>query len=134
MTRFAMRALLLLLVASLGGMALASDDETLTGTFVWNNDDGEVTGDLKAVFAPAGDRAWKVAFYFDWEDEPHIWKGTAEGNLSDGKLSGEVTADLDEPVTFSFAGSFEEGTFQGTHSQMREKGERKQTGTLTLGR
>ena len=134
MTRFAMRALLLLLVASLTGIAFASDNETLTGTFVWTNDDGEGTGDLKAVFTEAGDNAWKVAFYFDWEGDPHVWKGTAEGNLSNGKLSGEVTADLDDPVTFSFAGKFEQGTFHGTHSQIREEGKRKQTGTLTLGR
>ncbi len=89
---------------------------------------------MVALFTQAGDEAWKVVFYFDWEGEPHVWKGTAKGNLSSGKLSGEVTADLDDPVTFSFAGKFEEGTFHGTHSQIREEDKRKQTGTLTLGR
>ena len=133
MTRFALRALLVLLVASLAGIAFADDDETLTGSFVWTNDEGEETGDLKAVFTKAGDMAWKVTFYFDWEGDPNVWKGTAKGNLSSGKLSGEVTADLYKPVTFSFAGMFKDGTFHGTHEQLREEGKRKQTGTLTLG-
>lgn len=134
MRRFAIRAVLLLLVVGLAGLALASDDETLTGTFVWTNDDGEIGGDLKAVFTPAGDKEWKVAFYFDWEGEPHIWKGTAKGSLTRGKLSGEVTADLGQPVTFAFSGKFKDGSFRGTHRRLRDEGKDRQTGRLTLGR
>ncbi len=77
MTRFAMRAFLLLLVASLAGIALAEESETLTGTFVWERDDGEISGDLEAQFTSTGDKTWKVSFHFDWEGELRIWNGTA---------------------------------------------------------
>jgi hypothetical protein len=130
-----MRALLLLLVASLAGIAFAEESEILTGTFVWERDDGEVSGDLEARFTSAGDKTWNVTFHFDWEGEPRIWKGTAKGSLKKGKLEGEVVTDNKErPATFTFAGKFKGGTFRGTHARIRKESEPRATGTLTLGR
>ena len=135
MTRFAMRALLFLLVASLAGIALAEESETLTGTFVWERDDGEISGDLEARFTSTGDNTWNVTFHFDWEGEPRIWKGTAKGSLKKGKLEGEATMDKkDKPATFTFTGKFKGGTFKGTHARIRKEGEPRATGRLTLGR
>ncbi len=135
MTRFAMRALLLLLVASLAGIAFADESETLTGTFVWERDDGEISGDLEARFTSTGDQTWKVTFHFDWEGEPRIWKGTAKGSLEKGKLEGKAVMDkADDPATFTFQGKFKGGTFKGTHARIRKEGEPRATGTLTLGR
>ncbi len=135
MTRFAIRALLLLLVASLAGIAFADVSETLTGTFVWSRDDGERAGDVEARFTSTGNKTWKVSFHFDWNGEPHVWNGTAKGSLKKGKLEGEVVTDNKErPATFTFTGKFKGGAFKGTHARIRKEGEPRATGTLTLGR
>ncbi len=116
-----------------GGLAVfASEDVTLNGKFVWVRDDGTSEGDLKAVFTPTGENRWDVAFHFEWEDGPHVYAGTAEGNLRDGKLRGEVLNDSEErPSTFRFEGAFENGVFSGKHAYLDE-GEPKEMGTLTL--
>jgi hypothetical protein len=130
-----MRALVLLLVASLTGIAFADDSETLTGTFVWERDDGEISGDLEARFTSTGDETWKVTFHFEWEGESRVWNGTAKGSLEKGKLEGEAVMDkADDPSTFTFKGKFKRGNFKGTHAQISKEGEPHATGTLTLGR
>jgi len=135
MTRFAMRALLLLLAVSLTGIAFAGETETLTGTFVWERDDGDETGDLEAKFTSTGENTWDVSFHFDWEGEPRVWNGTATGNLDKGKLEGKAMMDkTDKPSTFTFSGKFKKGKFKGTHASIDKDGESHSTGTLTLGR
>ena len=115
--------------------AIAENSEvTLEGSFVWARDDGDHTGDLKAVFTPSGDDAWNVAFHFVWEDEPHIYAGTATGNLKSGSLEGEVENDSEErKTTFRFAGNFEDGVFKGTHGALKD-GELNELGTMELKR
>ena len=110
----------------------AGDDVTLEGGFVWERDDGNLDGDLKAVFSPTGDGEWSVAFHFDWEDEPHVYTGSCSGSL-DGELTGDITSDGDGEMKFKFSGSFEDGAFNGTHGFVTEEGDIKNAGTLTLG-
>lgn len=110
----------------------AGDDVTLDGGFVWEREDGNIDGDLKAVFSPTGDGEWSVAFHFDWEDEPHVYTGTCSGSLAEGELAGDITSDGDREMKFKFTGSFEDGSFNGTHGFVTEEGEIKNAGTLTL--
>ncbi len=115
--------------------AVAADDVTLEGSFVWTRDDGDRTGDLRAVFTPAGDDEWTVAFHFVWEDEPHVYMGTATGNLSSGPLEGTAEGDDENhKISFRFSGEVEDGTFTGTHGYITGDGSLKQAGTLTLAR
>jgi hypothetical protein len=110
---------------------IAGDDVTLNGGFVWEKEDGNHEGDLKAILTPTGDGEWDVSFHFDWEDGAHIYAGTCSGSL-DGELSGEITSDGDGDMQFKFNGSFENGEFSGTHNFVTEDGLKK-AGTLTLG-
>lgn len=112
--------------------SLAGDDVTLEGGFVWEREDGDREGDLKAVLTPTGDGEWDVSFHFEWEDSPRIFTGTCSGSL-DGELSGDITSDGEREMKFEFSGSFEDGTFNGTHGFITKEGELKQAGKLTLG-
>ena len=117
------------------GAALAAEDVTFKGTFVWEREDGNRTGDVRAVFTPTDASEWDVAFYFEWEDKPHTYKGTATGSLSDGELKGAVeTDDENHKLSFRFTGSFADDTFTGTHGILNREGELKHSGTLTLER
>jgi hypothetical protein len=119
-----------LFLAALPG--LAGDDVTLEGGFVWEREDGNRDGDLKAILTPTGDGEWSVAFHFEWEDGPHVYTGTCTGSL-EGELSGEITSDGERDMNFKFMGSFEKGMFSGKHSFVTEDGELEHAGTLTLG-
>jgi len=125
-------------IALLGIFILAAmpgfgaDDVTLEGEFVWERDDGSEGGDLKATLTPTGDGEWDVSFEFEWEDGPHVYSGTCSGSL-DGELSGEITGDSDRKPKFTFAGTFEDGKFNGTHKRIGRDGKLKATGTMTLG-
>jgi hypothetical protein len=110
----------------------AGDDVTLEGGFVWEREDGDHEGDLKATLTPTGDGEWTVAFDFDWEDGPHTYTGTCSGSL-DGEFSGDIVSDGDGEMQFKFSGKFEDGKFSGTHNFVTKEGELKHAGTLTLG-
>lgn len=112
---------------------LADDETKLEGGFVWDRSEGGIDGKLEAVFTSTGTNQWDVSFHFQWEDKPHVWSGTAQGNLKSGDLSGEVVSDFDEPTAFKFEGTFEGGKFNGTHAQVQKSGELRKTGTLSLG-
>lgn len=110
----------------------AEDTVTLEGEFVWQRTDGEKRGDVQAVFTPTGEAAWDVAFHFEWEDGPHVYRGTAEGDMT-GALGGAVEHDDPEnKATFRFQGTFDDGKFSGTHGQVLEDGTLRDTGTITL--
>ena len=131
--RFALIALVGLTLA--GVAAPASDAVTLEGEFVWQRSDGNHAGALRAEFTPTGENTWNVAFHFEWEDGPHTYTGTATGNLATGDLEGEVVNDNpDRKATFRFTGTFENGTYSGTHAHVQEDGSLLDTGTLTLSR
>lgn len=124
---------LAMLALALTGTAVADDDITLEGSFVWARNDGDRTGDLTAVMTPDGDNEWSVTFHFTWEEEDHVYLGTANGNLGSGSLTGTAKNDDDEhKMSFRFSGEFEDGTFTGTHGFVTEDGSLKEGGTLTL--
>jgi hypothetical protein len=109
-------------------IALADGKKTLNGEFNWIGRD--VSGDLEAVFTPTGEGSWDVDFHFDFRGSPHVYSGTAEGSLSDGKLEGQVRNE-DKKRSFTFTGSFDDGKFSGTHAETTA-GREASTGTLTL--
>jgi hypothetical protein len=116
-------------VALCPGLAIGGDEErTLKGSYHWS--DGGRKGDLKAVFTPAGEAKWDVAFYFEFSGEPHVYSGTAEGTLSGGVLKGRVLNE-GKNRSFVFKGNFTEGEFRGTHAETTDDGEHA-TGSLTL--
>jgi hypothetical protein len=124
---------LALLALTCTGIAMAGEDITLEGSFVWVRPDGESTGDLTAIMTPDGDNAWTVAFKFDWEDGPHVYLGKANGSLVEGLLEGTAESDdEDQKLSFRFTGEFEDGTFRGTHSYVKDDGTVEDMGTLTL--
>ncbi len=125
--------LLTLLLSVQDGAVHSGDEVKLTGEFFWKHMNH--TGDLDTVFTRTGDGAWSVEFRFVWEGELHVYRGTAEGSLTDGELRGNVVRDNHErPQTFFFAGRFERGRFTGTHTALQASGGTHPTGTLTLGR
>ncbi len=124
---------LTLLLSVQDGAVPSGDEVTLTGEFLWKHMNH--TGDLDAVFTKTGDGAWGVEFRFVWEGELHVFRGTAEGSLTDGELRGNVVTETPQrPQTFFFAGRFERGRFTGTHTALQASGGTHPTGTLTLGR
>lgn len=126
-------SLCLFFIMPVTGLALDKEDVTLNGSFVWARDDGDRTGDLKAVFTPGEEHDWSVAFHFIWEDEDHVYLGTANGNLESGALSGTAQSDSeDRQISFRFEGEFQNGTFNGSHGWINKDGSLERGGTLTL--
>jgi len=125
------RTLVLLAVPLLGVAAVTAEQPAeggtkLTGEYVWEL--GGTSGDLEAVFTPAGeDGHWDVTFRFEHRGQPHTYQGSAKGSLGEGTLEGTVFNE-NKKREFTFRGSFADGKFSGTHA---ESG--KRLGTLTLG-
>jgi len=115
-----------LALAGWSWLALAAEPRRMQGEYVWNQRDK--SGALEAVFTATGEAAWDVAFNFKFRDEDHVYTGTAEGNLTDGALSGRVQNE-NKTRTFVFRGSFSDGTFRGTHAEVEDG---QATGTLSL--
>ena len=123
-------AVLVILGIATDGAADKGKKETLNGAYTWVGDGSR--GSLEAIFTPAADGEWKVAFHFVFSGRPHTFKGTATGSLTDGALEGTVFNE-NRRRTFTFEGAFEDGTFEGTHAEIR-RGRASQIGTLTLER
>ncbi len=123
---------ILALALALTGSAMADDEVTLEGSFVWARNDGDIEGDLTAIMTPSGDNEWTVAFHFIWEEEPKTYTGTATGELGTGSLEGTAESGDERDLNFRFSGQFEDGTFSGTHSFVQEDGSLQEGGTLTL--
>ena len=122
----------LAIVIVAAGTAAADDEVALVGSFVWERSDKTLGGELDVVFTPSGTGEWMVAFQFDWEDEPHVFSGTAQGSLT-GDLTGNVASDdPGHPLKFEFKGAFLDGKFTGTHGYFNGKGELVDSGTLEL--
>lgn len=118
--------LLLLPLSDVGADAV--ERRTLKGKYVW---DQGASGDLRAVFTATGPEEWEVDFHFRFRGRGHVYRGTAVGNLSDGKLEGRVRNE-NERRTFTFDGEFSsDGTFRGSHAEITG-GRPQRTGTLTL--
>jgi len=116
-----------LCLSAIGLASGADSTRTLKGTYEW---DGGPGGELEAVFTPASEGKWEVAFRFRFDGKPYVYSGTAEGSLSEGGLEGAVKPE-NEKRTFTFSGAFRDGTFTGTHADVTSEGEQP-TGTLTL--
>lgn len=123
---------LLVLVAPALVVAESTEPQTFEGEYVWQRQDKDIKGPLHAEFESTGENTWNVSFRFTFEEEEHVYAGTAEGSL-DGEISGKVLSDGDEPRPFEFEGKFVDGKFEGTHWAMQD-GEKRDTGILTLGR
>ncbi len=116
--------------ATAGDAEPIADATRLSGEYYWSERDE--TGALDAVFEPTGDGTWDVTFRFSFRDKPRVYTGTASGSLTDGALEGTVVND-DKKRTFTFAGTFESGSFRGSHAETTA-GRERDTGTMTLGR
>ena len=118
-------------VAMLAAITVSVADEDtrrLTGSYNWT---GGESGPLTAYFTPTDEAdVWDVEFKFDFRG-PRLYAGTAKGSLETGALSGEVESDGKRKRTFTFEGSFAEGTFSGTHAEIVDE-KSYSTGTLTL--
>ena len=88
------------------------------------------TGILEAVFTPTGENRWKVKFFVTYSNQLGNYDGTAEGNLTEGTLSGTVRGDH-VGHTFTFSGAVEDGIFRGTHQMVTAK-KAEDTGTLIM--
>lgn len=118
-------ALIVLLAAlSIG----AEDSRTLNGKYNWSQ--GGSSGDLEAVFTPAGENAWNVEFYFYFRGRDNVYTGTAEGSLAEGRLNGTVKNE-NKNRTFTFEGKIQNGKFKGSHAEIID-GRPKLTGTISL--
>lgn len=127
--RMAMKgaAVVVAVVLSHGLVNGADEKKTLKGSFEWTG--AGKKGDLEAVFTPAGEGKWDVAFHFEFRGA-HVYAGTAEGNLASGDLKGKVQNE-EKNRTFTFTGSFTDGEFRGTHAEIGSEGEQA-TGTMVL--
>jgi len=104
--------------------------ETITryGHYTWNS--GKPS-DLRAVFTPDGNQRWRVDFYFRFRGQRHVYSGTAQGNLDDGRLQGQVTNESGAR-SFSFEGWTKDQRFNGTHAEISRRGRTQPTGKLEL--
>lgn len=116
------------LTIALATGAQAGEARTLRGEYMVVDSDDR--GQLEAVFTPTGDATWDVDFHFDFQGQAHTYSGIAEGSFAAGGLTGTVR-DERQRRTFSFTGTYEAGTFQGSHAEIASGGE-EPTGTMTL--
>ena len=118
-------ALCLLLSAPAPG-AEVEGRRTLRGEYRSNWGDGPV----KATFTASGSRLWQVRFDFTFNGRSRTYEGTAEGSFAEGRIQGRVRNEYGRR-TFTFRGEFEDGTFRGTHAEVK-RGREAPTGTLVL--
>ena len=121
-------AWILLLLLAFGSLPALARPTTLAGDYRWGNGSAQP---LEASFTAAGGKSsWYVSFYFRHAGQPHTYRGTAEGSLTEGVLRGVVKTE-DQSRTFSFECTYDHGTFRGSHYEV--SGNRKsKTGTLSL--
>lgn len=125
------RILIALLAVALLAPAVGiakTEKPVLSGSYKWGGD----SGDLKATFTPDGKNKWKCSFSARFGGRSVTYKGTAEGNLTDGKLYAKVRTP-NRQRTFTVHATFEDGAFRGTHSEVFASGEQR-TGSLVLRR
>ena len=91
---------------------------TIEGTYNWSAQ-GDRQHTVTAVFNETAPGKYSVDFSFTWGDKAHVYKGTAEGSLSDGKLIGSVRADDQPNRQFGFNGTSVKGVFSGDHHEKR---------------
>jgi len=125
---FAALAVVLCLAGAMVAVQADEGSTTRSGSFVWEH--GNNSGDLEAVFIPTGEASWDVSFHFTFRNKPHTYSGSATGSLTSGALGGTVLNE-NKTRTFTFEGAFEDGVFNGNHSEVGPE-RTMSTGTLTL--
>ena len=120
--------------ALVGGSGWAEDKAaanavTMSGTFVWNGKKGK-KHELKAVFTPAGQNKWTVAFTAKWGKGYPKYTGTAEGDLRNGKVTGEAQ-NAKKKRKWTFTGAGKDGTLTCSHAEIKGKNQ-KQSGSFTI--
>jgi hypothetical protein len=123
-----MLLVVLVLAAIQTGSVPAAEERTLTGEYWW--EESNRGGDLRSVFTPTDEGTWDVVFYFTFSGESHVYRGTAQGSLTQGALSGKVVNES-KRRTFTFEGIVKDGVFEGTHAEIYGSFA-SETGTLTL--
>lgn len=126
------RLTMLCAVLSVAGLFLITagpNDKTMTGTYKWTYNKSDEP--IRAVFSPSGATdKWNVTFYFTFDGRDRVYVGTAQGKLSSGSLSGEVKNE-NKQRTFTFTGTSSDGTFNGTHAEIK-RGSSRPMGTIEL--
>ena len=102
---------------------------TIEGTYNWSAQ-GDRQHTVTAVFNETEPGKYKVDFSFKWGNKDHIYSGTAEGSLTNGKLVGNVRADDQPNRRFGFNGNSVKGVFSGDHHEKRGNHEAA-TGRIT---
>ncbi len=128
-----LRCLALASTVAIPWSALAAESErVLVGTYT-APDLGE-PGPIRAVFSPSGEtdggEIWSVVFTVTFDTAEYIFRGTAEGGLDQGELSGEVENESGSE-SYMFRGRHREGAFHATHAETTG-GFMSQTGRMTL--
>ncbi len=112
-----------------GGKGKKVANFTIEGTYNWSAQAGR-THTVTAVFNETAPGKYKVDFSFKWNNKDHIYSGTAEGNVLNGKLMGTVTADDQPNRKFGFEGTATKGSFEGKHHEKKGNNEQS-TGNIT---
>lgn len=91
-------------------------------------------GPIRAVFTAAESEGevptWSVVFTVTFDTADYAYTGSAEGDLAEGELAGEVE-DTSGDRTFVFRGRHRSGRFHATHAEITD-GFMEPTGTMTL--
>ncbi|MCZ7646080.1 MAG: hypothetical protein M5U26_12465 [Planctomycetota bacterium] len=112
-----------------GACRAADGDVTCKGTFSWSNEKNQ-KHDIKGVFTPNGDKKWNVVWTFTWKGGAQTWKGTAEGDLTNGEVKGEGLHPNGKR-TFSFVGAAKDGNMEIKHTETTG-GRPKDTGVMVI--
>lgn len=111
-----------------------SDRQTRVGEFVWLDD--PTPHAVRLVFEPHKTQTdgprWNVEFHFSYGEGTYTYRGTLEGSLADGPLSGQVVSE-DGAQTFQLTGIVENGRFTGRHEEIIPHRDPHPTGSLTFG-
>ena len=125
-----MKHWVLLGIVALGSVALAADEvEVRQFDGRWRWDANGDSGRMDVYFAETDEGVFEVAFRFSYMGE-HVYRGSAEGSLDEGELSGKVYNE-DETRSFYFRGRFRKGKLNGSHFETSDGGRRK-TGSFSL--
>jgi len=126
--------LLTVLAVSAAGAHAAGDAVTLKGDFTWGKPKKgkPAKGDkVSAVFTAKEAGKYDVVFTAKWKKKDQVFKGTAEGSLDNGKLTGKAT--YKDGRTWTFKCDVKDGQATGTHYAFKKGTESKRSnGTLTI--
>ena len=107
--------------------AKAGGDLTYEGTFIRGKKKNK-TYPLKAVFTPDGDKKWKVVWTFQWQKKPKTFKGTVEGDLLNGNLTGKSSTQNGKR-NWTFEGTAKDGVLTCKHNEIKGK---EKPGTFSI--